>query len=634
MTAAAPAGFAERHSGIAKAWIVIGWLVLIFPAGSIWQYALAEQQLLERLIVTGLYGAGVALWLPVLFNRRVLLRLVHFESKLSESLGLAGLHLVAGLLAAVAARVLIEQKAIGLFGPVRWAIVLFGTWSGLFPLVLRWHRGGWRLPESDARAAAVVALLAAGFLGIGWIEHQPWPARGPAELGLAVLVLISAFLVLTLGSSSMARRNAAGGLLASAAMLAVLLAMLEVFFRLVPTSVPKYVLDKLPERGEFLHTRLFQFDEAPIAVGKRFKPNLDMEIAGAALDQLAWNAPGRFKSLPDLEGLRVRVHFVTDADGFRNPDALPEDIDVVVAGDSFTAGMEVEHSWPEIFSAISGLETLNLAVPGLGPIAETESIRLYGLRRDPSVVIMAYFEGNDLRDAAQYHAVRQAGISWIDWGLAQASWDRKLVSLTWFRAGAARAAERLNLVVRPVDRVDSLPVYPLIFEINGRPMRLSFLDGYVSMLLAPRTMIEASNNFRYAADAIQDADRISREAGARFVLVYIPTKAHVYARFVPAELLDQVTTTVHPLKLVDGLLVFDDSAYGPPSAGFLATMNDQAAAMADLAASNGIEFLDLTPVFQEQAGQGIELYLPLSIHWNEAGHRLAAETVAAYLSER
>jgi hypothetical protein len=62
-------------------------------------------------------------------------------------------------------------------------------------------------------------------------------------------------------------------------------------------------------------------------------------------------------------------------------------------------------------------------------------------------------------------------------------------------------------------------------------------------------------------------------------------------------------------------------------------MDDQARLMADFAAQQDIHFLDLTPVFQEEAGAGVELYYAFDTHWNQLGHNLAAETINEYLEE-
>jgi hypothetical protein len=61
--------------------------------------------------------------------------------------------------------------------------------------------------------------------------------------------------------------------------------------------------------------------------------------------------------------------------------------------------------------------------------------------------------------------------------------------------------------------------------------------------------------------------------------------------------------------------------------------DDQARLIADFAAENQIRLLDLTPIFQEEAGKGVELYYPFDTHWNQLGHDLAAGSIDKYIEQ-
>jgi hypothetical protein len=65
----------------------------------------------------------------------------------------------------------------------------------------------------------------------------------------------------------------------------------------------------------------------------------------------------------------------------------------------------------------------------------------------------------------------------------------------------------------------------------------------------------------------------------------------------------------------------------------LKSMDDQSNLFTDFAASQGMHYLNLTSIFQEEAGKGTELYYPIDTHWNQRGHDLAAEAIAQYLAE-
>jgi hypothetical protein len=53
--------------------------------------------------------------------------------------------------------------------------------------------------------------------------------------------------------------------------------------------------------------------------------------------------------------------------------------------------------------------------------------------------------------------------------------------------------------------------------------------------------------------------------------------------------------------------------------------------LTDFARDNGIEFLNLTPIFWQNGIQHGELYNYADPHWNQAGNDLAAQTTVDYL---
>lgn len=74
--------------------------------------------------------------------------------------------------------------------------------------------------------------------------------------------------------------------------------------------------------------------------------------------------------------------------------------------------------------------------------------------------------------------------------------------------------------------------------------------------------------------------------------------------------------------------VHDDLCEGRPERSGSTLPQDRLRATA---ARTGLAVLDLLPAFRDQARQGVRLYFPRDLHWNEEGHRLAAELVAGEL---
>ena len=105
---------------------------------------------------------------------------------------------------------------------------------------------------------------------------------------------------------------------------------------------------------------------------------------------------------PDQNQVIAHIHMLTDANGFRNSPPEKDTYDIVALGDSFTRASGVATPWSEILAEYSGSDVLNLGDVGFGPQDELKVLRQYGLKKRPQWVELAYFEGNDLYDAASY----------------------------------------------------------------------------------------------------------------------------------------------------------------------------------------------------------------------------------------
>jgi hypothetical protein len=171
----------------------------------------------------------------------------------------------------------------------------------------------------------------------------------------------------------------------------------------------------------------------------------------------------------------------------------------------------------------------------------------------------------------------------------------------------------------------------LITQVAGQTTQLNFYDDETSHLSASQSDIEASVNYALTEAALRDLKRATDAQGARLLLAYLPSKEHVYLPLIDD---DQALTTIlagagQVSRGEEGYL----SIGQPPLAreALWAHLDDQRKAMEALAGRLGIDFLDLTPVFQSETAKGRALYFPINAHWNQEGHQLAAETLADFL---
>ena len=105
----------------------------------------------------------------------------------------------------------------------------------------------------------------------------------------------------------------------------------------------------------------------------------------------------------DILGHRLTPHSGGhDAWGFRNKN-VPETADIVTLGDSQTYGASANasHSWPALLQQLSGKTVYNLGLGGYSPVQYAYLLSEKALQLKPSLVLVGFYYGNDLYDAAQ-----------------------------------------------------------------------------------------------------------------------------------------------------------------------------------------------------------------------------------------
>ncbi len=350
---------------------------------------------------------------------------------------------------------------------------------------------------------------------------------------------------------------------------------------------------------------------------RRVKANLDesYDLKLSDGDLFTWMRRDIAPLSPEEDKVIAHIHMTTDAHGFRNPPPEKATYEIVALGDSFARASGVATPWPQKLAEDIGSDVLNLGEIGFGPQDELDVLREYGLEKRPHWVIMAYFEGNDLYDAAAYEQANP----FILTRFARYMLTQGLDAWHDSRRGGTDPA------VAPSYR------YPIIVTINNTDLELTFFSPYISWLSISGKAIELSQNYRVLRETILKARDMSEAADSRFLLVFVPSKEHVYLPFLnDPKTLANVFIDVATLELNGaGYIQFTDQKATPESVRQY--MDDQAHLLADFAAEQNINYLDLTSHFQEEAAVGVELYYPFDTHWNQSGHDLAAQIIARYI---
>ncbi|HET6468640.1 MAG TPA: SGNH/GDSL hydrolase family protein [Geminicoccaceae bacterium] len=282
--------------------------------------------------------------------------------------------------------------------------------------------------------------------------------------------------------------------------------------------------------------------------------------------------------------------YTTDANGFRNPTPVEPPADIVILGDSmaFGYGVEDDQTWSALLArARPELSIVNLGMIGAGPQQYQRIYERFGAPLRPRLVLFTLFPGNDVFDANLFDRWRRegGGRTFAEWRYE--SPDRGLRGLleSW---------------------LDGSYVYQLLRDARRRlatpfaGRTLSLADGQ-QVRLAPA--VYASNvarsdpahlDFRLVMAAVEATRREVEAAGAKFMVLLVPTKELVY------------------LPLVG------ESAPDPLPA-FAAELERQ-----------GISFLDLTPPLQTEALERA-VYFEVDGHPNALGYRIIADAVLARL---
>jgi hypothetical protein len=92
--------------------------------------------------------------------------------------------------------------------------------------------------------------------------------------------------------------------------------------------------------------------------------------------------------------------------------------------------------------------------------------------------------------------------------------------------------------------------YPIMVTINNTDLELSFFSPYLAWLSISGEVIELPQNYRLVRETILKARDLSEAAESRFMLVFMPSKEHVYLPYLnDPETLANVFTDVPALEL-------------------------------------------------------------------------------------
>jgi len=479
-----------------------------------------------------------------------------------------------------------------------------------------------RLHASDYVSVVVVPwavlVLASWFLARRLFD----PRQRPLRLVLMVVALVCAWGVLHVGrvttrvilvpSLVAAAATVVPPLGLAAAGLVAVLGALELVLRLQPGLLPVDARLALPLTP---HERLACFFRTPDGclpadalqvfppeLGFAYKPNLNV---------ILWHPEAGFWTLR------------TDARGFANTDpTLQDGADVVVLGDSFMQGVlvEPEESFPARLAARTGRRVLNLGIPGWDAYQYPIALRQFGLRARPRVVVAGIFGTNDWNARFPLFADYRRDhpdASYYDYLEAQAR-ARQPPGPPGLFGLPERFFRRLYLPTAVGALLDPHHVGAAAgrdyeeLSLGGQPVRLRLGDALRiwRAIDADKLMEEHRLGIEQLGRSIDEIRGLAAAAGARLVILYVPTMEEVYLPLVAA----------------------DSEFWGPtPKAKVLEKFGRLREVVTSRARPE--ELLDLTEPLGEVARRGETLYWIHDPHWNRRGNVAVADVVARRLAQ-
>ena len=289
-----------------------------------------------------------------------------------------------------------------------------------------------------------------------------------------------------------------------------------------------------------------------------------------------------------------------DQNGFHNEAGWPEHADIIAIGDSlvFGYGVELQSAWPQNVAARTGQSVLNLGLIGASPQQYQKVYEIFARPRKPKLLVVGFFGRNDFWDADLYSNWERSGyrgnyLLWRGFGRPTAEELGNPIYRTKFFI-------RKNSYIAALAKFGHDALFPkktddpqVASTMDGSPMWLSQHD------FSSKTRLSADDNvvFDLVVEQIRRINESCLVDGTRIVVLLQPGKEEVYR---PADDQEYLDSTVAFRKSLEEL---------------------------------GIDYINASLAFREQAELGHILFFPTDGHPNAEGYRLLADLVSNYVQQ-
>ncbi|MCP2502100.1 MAG: hypothetical protein NCA08_11135 [Deltaproteobacteria bacterium] len=193
-------------------------------------------------------------------------------------------------------------------------------------------------------------------------------------------------------------------------------------------------------------------------------------------------------------------------------------------------------------------------------------------------------------------------------------------------AGARRVASCRTETGKEI-REDPDHFNPVLYEYLGRCKALAFYDRDLAFATWDEPYFEGRTTKVSLENWLRRIGRRAREKGARFAVLYMPTKLSAYWPILrPILDYDKLYAFVSKSNRFNRTIRSHESLRGvlPRS------IESWRTCVRELCREEGIGFIDLTVPYRAAVVRGEDVFREFDTHWNERGIRIAAEAVARF----
>jgi hypothetical protein len=333
----------------------------------------------------------------------------------------------------------------------------------------------------------------------------------------------------------------------------------------------------------------------------------------------------------------ISYTLTVDKRGFRNQTDL-EQYDVVTLGDSFTEGSHVsdEHAWPTVFARKSNLAVYNLGMSGGSPVTYLETLKRFGLKLSPKIVVCVLYEGNDFRGSnfARKKVKRQWKLKDI-YKTSPLRHSIKRALIRWLGPVNSRRFSK-HTGANPVSLKLFEPSHPL-YAVSWLPLAVpdgsnaNYYAFKVKRLLShfiTKENLQRSVGCQGLFTKLREIKKLCTENNIRFVVMYAPDKPHVLLPLVRDKL------TAEKLHAFMALKKKDLPAPGDLMDVLIPRLHVHESVIKEFCSKESIGFVSLTQSLREEILKGSQVYFTYDQHWTPLGQEIAAHTLQRYIGKR